>query len=404
MNKTAHRESNDELSSEITKTVVNDSPPEKYLQKDRESLNIINTNKEIAEKLLTYAIKDPDIIVDDSLLNKVIPVLRKDSLLFDDQDEINLWSSYNALTQLVKPATYISLNIADAFVEEKTGINATRGGLLKFLCFWKKDTHPASESLHKCRSELRTVFLYLISTVILYIFVQSYCALLTNALTDSSKYLSNWKTQKEQVNNLQKVMLVENSQGTEAGRLKDEKAYLTLLNKQVAASVQTLVYLTSPLIGTVKFTNYESKSLQNCDNVMIYTEEHGYYERIATCLAIETQLATSIDTILSGFILPLILGVLGATAFVVRQALDKLKNNSYLPGATGKLSMRLCLGGLLGVISGIFMSSNANVTMQGFNLSLVMVSLVMGYSIEVAFSLFDGVVERLRNWADSLKK
>ncbi len=392
MTKTASKEGIEDISSV--------SAP----RKDRENLNIINTNKEITEKLLAYAIKNPDIVVEDSLLNKVVPVLRKDSHLFDDQDEINLWSSYNALTQLVKPATYFSLTIADGLVEEKNDLNTEYNKLLKILYFWKKSPSTESESIRKCRSELRTVFTYLISTVILYILVQSYCALLTNALTDSGKFLNNWKTQKEVVNNLQKVVNAEKAKAAEVDKLKDEQIYLVLLNKQVAASVQTLVKLTTPIMGSIDFSNWNTNTIQDCDNVMIYKEDHGYYERISTCLAMETQIATSIDTILSGFILPLILGVLGATAFVVRQALDKLKNNSYVPGATGKLSMRLCLGGLLGVISGIFMSTSSTVSMQGFNLSLVMVSLVMGYSIEVAFSLFDGVVERLRGWAESLKK
>lgn len=406
MNRHIHKNAHENISHPETATEEVDYPVES-VKKDRESLNIINANKEITEKLLAYAVKNPNIVVEDALLNKVIPVLRKDSTLFDDQDEINLWSSHNALTELVEPATYFSLCIADGLIEEKTGFNPSHGNLLKSLFFGKTHTGHLSRSLAKCRSELRTVFLYLISTVTLYIFIQGYCAVLTNALTDSHKFLVAWKSQKEVVNNLQKVLAADDALETDAIKLKDEKAYLTLLNKQVAASVQALVHLTSPIVGdSVEFSNSEANAIQDCNNVLIYKEDKGYYERVATCLAVETQIAASIGTILSEYILPLILGVLGATAFVVRQSLDHLKSNSYLPGATGKLSMRLCLGGLLGVISGIFMSSNTNAaaTVQGFNLSLVMVSLVMGYSIEVAFSLFDGVVERLRAWADSLKK
>jgi hypothetical protein len=66
--------------------------------------------------------------------------------------------------------------------------------------------------------------------------------------------------------------------------------------------------------------------------------------------------------------------------------------------------MRLCLGGLLGVLSGVFMSTSTVESLAGFNINLVMVSLIMGYSVEVAFSLFDSVVSRMRAWTESLKK
>jgi hypothetical protein len=76
--------------------------------------------------------------------------------------------------------------------------------------------------------------------------------------------------------------------------------------------------------------------------------------------------------------------------------------NSYVPAAKGRLLMRLCLGALLGAISGIFVSDD-NQTLQSFNLSLIMLALLMGYSVEVAFGLFDSVIDRMREWTNSLR-
>lgn len=65
--------------------------------------------------------------------------------------------------------------------------------------------------------------------------------------------------------------------------------------------------------------------------------------------------------------------------------------------------MRLCLGGLLGAISGIFISAGSTET-QGFNISLTLTALLMGYSVEVAFSLFDSAIDRLKSWTKALRE
>ncbi|MGH8626128.1 MAG: hypothetical protein ACREYC_12980, partial [Gammaproteobacteria bacterium] len=76
--------------------------------------------------------------------------------------------------------------------------------------------------------------------------------------------------------------------------------------------------------------------------------------------------------------------------------LYNLANNSYTPNLEGQFGMRLCLGGLLGVISGIMLSLDQAEQLQTFNLSLVVVAFLMGYSVEFAFSLFDHLIDRGR--------
>ncbi len=57
--------------------------------------------------------------------------------------------------------------------------------------------------------------------------------------------------------------------------------------------------------------------------------------------------------------------------------------------------MRLALGALLGMISGIFLAPEQN-QLQPFNLPLVVLAFLMGYSVEFAFSIFDALIERGR--------
>jgi hypothetical protein len=100
--------------------------------------------------------------------------------------------------------------------------------------------------------------------------------------------------------------------------------------------------------------------------------------------------------ILASHILPFILGFLGAVAYIVRSSLNKFDKCSYMPGYNGRILMRLCLGGLLGAIT-VIMLSPSQQELASLNLSLVFVAFLMGYSVELAFSMFDIGIAKVKN-------
>ncbi|MFZ2727615.1 MAG: hypothetical protein WAX77_15285 [Methylococcaceae bacterium] len=354
---------------------------------DRESTQIINQIKEITQRMMSYAIKNPDISINQELLEKIVPVLRKDSYDFTDEDEIVLWSSYNDLTQLIKPATNMSLIIADQLNDEMGG--GVSKQVMNSLKFWQKAPSGLSPAVEKCHRELKLVFQYLLFSVILYVLVQGYSGLLSDALNDVNRHADEL--------NKQKALIVNESLIDKELELANEQ--LQFLEYQVDSSAEFLIDLTHPLLWFSDNENAKANCADFMDQKTVSTRKV-----VVSCVSFQKQYTSSALMILSQYILPLILGVLGATAFIVRNTLEKLHTNSYLPSANGKLSMRLCLGGLLGVISGIFMSTSSAEAMASFNVNLVMISLIMGYSVEVAFSLFDSIVERMRAWTESLKK
>jgi hypothetical protein len=381
---TANNTSNMGAAITSVNTDIDDSP-----EQERATINIINNVKEITQRMLGYAIKNPAIIVEEKLLEKIVPVLRKDSNKFEDSDEVILWSSYNDLTQLIKPATNYSLMIANQLNEE-LGSSVPKK-LVNSLKFYQKPQTPLSGAVKKCHKELRTIFFYLIATVFFYVLIQGYSGLLSNSLDEVNKYIDKWHTNQE-------LMMSDKLSPKE---LETATQHGIFLGNALSASTQFLVDLTQPLF---LFNPDNTNVKEHCKNVMDYNKSDEDKKRIGACISFQKQYANSTLLILSQYILPLILGTLGATAFIVRNTLDKLQTDSYLPSANGKLSMRLCLGGLLGVLSGVFMSTSTVESLAGFNINLVMVSLIMGYSVEVAFSLFDSVVSRMRAWTESLKK
>jgi hypothetical protein len=174
-----------------------------------------------------------------------------------------------------------------------------------------------------------------------------------------------------------------------------------LLNNQYTASIQVLVDLTHLFSRLFHISSiFSNMTSIYCANLMQHAQDAVY---VTTCHAFQKNYANLLYIVLSQYLLPLILGIVGSTAYIARNVLEQLQTNSYSPTARGKITMRIFLGGLLGTITGIFISSGGSGELEKFNLNLVMLSLIMGYSVDVAFSLFDRVVERLSDWTDALK-
>jgi len=240
----------------------------------------------------------------------------------------------------------------------------------------------------------------LIISIAFYIFIQGYCSALSKALTNTHNIANEWHTQQKLLTDLQTVYSQSDTNDGKA-KLEDLKFNMTLLNNRFAASLRIIIVLNQPIITLFEKTSFSEVHFaeKNCHDVMQKAQNAVY---LTTCNIFQDNYATLFYSLIAHYLLPLVLGIVGATSYIVRDTLAKLENNSFLPCARGKIIMRICLGGLLGVISGIFIR-NDSTKLEDFNLSLVILSLVMGYSVEVAFSLFDQIVERMKEWTNLLK-
>lgn len=370
----------------LIKVVVNNQ----HIISNRE--HVINSTKKTVDRLLVYAAKNPKIMLDGAFLTKTVPVLRKDSKDFSIEDEIILWSSYHELVQLVTPATDYSILIAHKLNKEMGASDPKPKSWEELFKFWKQPKSNLCKSVNKCILELAFIVLALIVSIIIYILIQSYCGALSTALTESDNIFKEWQVQQ----NLSAEVKID--QANDQGNMKFS---LILLNYQYAASLRVLVDITQSFLNLTHLDARSSNlSTLYCKNLMSNAQDPVY---LTTCHTFQKNYANLLYIILSQYLLPLILGIVGSTAYIVRSVLDQLQTNSYLPAAQGKLTMRIFLGGLLGVITGIFISSGDSNELHKFNLNLVMLSLIMGYSVDVAFSLFDRIVERMNEWIDALK-
>ena len=352
----------------------------------------IKQTQDTVGRMLRYAVTNPAIQVSNELINDSVRSIGINAQDYTHADEVLLWQVYAQLAQLVSPASDISIQIVDGLKDMAThDIQEDNvSGTTKFLRFLGFNT-ISNKLVKRCRQDLSLITCFLLLFVGLYVITQCYIALLSDTLGHSSDLLDELKTLQTS-----ELLMNGNSPASQLAQRPD----IDLLNAKLYASSQALVDLTKPL-EHLSFPNLSPSTLAALDNCA--TQQGMEQKALLKCIALERKYASAAYTVLSRYFLPLILGFIGATAYVTRNTLFHLTNNSYVPSPRGMLTMRLCLGGLLGAISGIFVSAGSSET-EGFNISLTLTALLMGYSVEVAFSLFDSAIDRLKSWTKALRE
>lgn len=352
----------------------------------------IKQTQDTVGRMLRYAVTNPAIQISNELINNSVKSIGISAQDYTHADEVLLWQVYAQLAQLVSPASDTSIQIVDGLKDMASRDMETTdqvAGLKKLWGFFGFSTIN-NKLVRRCHQDLSLITCFLLLFVGLYVISQCYIALLSDTLGHSSDLLDELKTLQTS-----ELLMSGNAQTSPSTDRPD----IELLNAKLYASSQALVDLTKPL-GNLSFPSLSPSTLAALDNCS--TQPSMEQKALLKCIALERKYASAAYTVLSRYFLPLILGFIGATAYVTRNTLFHLTNNSYVPSPRGMLTMRLCLGGLLGAISGIFVSAGSSET-EGFNISLTLTALLMGYSVEVAFSLFDSAIDRLKAWTKALR-
>jgi uncharacterized membrane protein len=107
---------------------------------------------------------------------------------------------------------------------------------------------------------------------------------------------------------------------------------------------------------------------------------------------VETQLASDSIAIglLNSSVLPIILGLMGACAYIVRLISDQIRDTTFSPTSPTRHRVRLALGGLAGVVIGY------GGVAQSAGLSPAALAFIAGYAVEPVFATLDGIAARFR--------
>jgi len=108
--------------------------------------------------------------------------------------------------------------------------------------------------------------------------------------------------------------------------------------------------------------------------------------------------ANSVLKVLQGYILPLMYGLLGAFIFVLRSLLKEIKAITYTFSCEIRYRLRLTLGALGGMIIGWFLKPEEATALA--SLSPMALAFLMGYNVDVLFTLMDKIIDSLKQAID----
>jgi hypothetical protein len=111
--------------------------------------------------------------------------------------------------------------------------------------------------------------------------------------------------------------------------------------------------------------------------------------------------ASAIMAGFTGFVLPMLLALLGAFPYVYRDINRRLRTATLLAGDGAHGTLRMLLGTILGGLLGVMWTSGQPIQVEGVTLSLMALAFFVGYSVEVVFQVMDSVVTRT---ASALRK
>lgn len=356
--------------------------------------------REAVYRLLKYAVSDANRNVDPQIINDAIPVLQKNAAQFTAEDEKNLWSIYNQLSHLVTPATNESLWLKEQMEQDDRAQAQGNSGDYSFTAIAYKKTYTSFKWIG-----------YVFG--IIFFLLQSYTVMLSDSLEQVDRYYAELtKIEIQQLAAQQANPAI----AVCALPLKALTAQKEQIELKIDRHYQVMQRLSRFFWGYFYATdtlNYYNHKPPQCSTPP--AETTSLNSKQATDLSWrnqEQQASAERSTFFEGarstlrlcnyLILPLILGTLGSVAYVIRSILDSFARASLTFDAKRRGSMRVYLGALLGLISGIIIVPNIK-EIQEISYSPLVRAFLMGYSVEFAFTFFDALIARGRTALEALK-
>jgi hypothetical protein len=105
---------------------------------------------------------------------------------------------------------------------------------------------------------------------------------------------------------------------------------------------------------------------------------------------------------LTGFVLPMLLGLVGACAFVYRRVNEKIETWTLEARDKWQSGLRVLLGLTLGGLIGALFTSGDAVKMEGVTLTLAAMAFFIGYAVQVVFTMLDAIIRPISDRVKTL--
>lgn len=341
-----------------------------------ESTTILKNALHDAELLLAHA-AEYGIEVDPKHIKAIVDAKAKEQTEnWTEEDEINLWIAYQTISRLIQPVSIDSIRASN----EQEDV----GGIISRIFKIKR-----KRSL--VRRSVRWYSGFALISMLFMLALQIYSL-------QGTKYLSNleagMKSLSEIEDRTQQLVLM-NSDDRSISMEQDQ------LNAKMDEKIQEVESNIQLLESWLNFTyNIWSKSPKHIHENMKetatdasygppdFTETGGTTKNIVII-----QQAKSLLIILNQYILPLMYGLLGGFAFVLRSLASETRSMTYTAVSNIKFALRIHLGALAGLVVGFLWGDISSSSFgMASSFSPLAVAFIAGYSVEFMFRLFDSII------------
>ncbi len=331
-----------------------------------------------AEKLLAYA-SEYGIKLEKQHIKAIVNAKKSNvNNEWTSQDEIDFWVAFQVISHAVYPVTIDSLR-------------ATRTPRLeKPTNWWQR----AVTLKNRSKVERSVVFYrrFALVTMAIMLVIQIY-ALIGTALM--SKWNAGNMRMKEIEKRMQSLMLISSSDsGDRTARMEQQNLEIELdeLGQELESGIQLLDdWLDATYDIWSKNSVETTKAVK--ENMSADMPPFAVNHTDASKNIVIIQRAKSLIVILNQYILPLLYGLLGGIAFVLRSIATETKLMTYTSTSKIKYGLRLHLGALAGLIIGFLWGDLQGKSFgMAETLSPLAVAFIAGYSVEFIFKMLDSLI------------
>lgn len=342
-----------------------------------------------AEMLLSHA-AEYGIDIDVKHIKAIVDAKAKEQAEnWTKEDEINLWLAYQTISKLVQPVTIDSIRASSEIVVKPNGI------------FAKLFNIKRKRSL--VRRSVRWYSGFALFSMLLMLALQIYSL-------QGTKYLSNLEKGMKRLSEIEdrtQQLLLMNPEDRSISMEQSQ------LSTEMDEKIQEVASNINLLENWLNFTyNIWSISPKDLHQQMTKTADNSYGPPDlpetggTTKNIIVIQQAKSLLIILNQYILPLMYGLLGGFAFVLRSLASETRSMTYTAISNIKFALRIHLGALAGLVVGFLWGDISSSSFGMANsFSPLAVAFIAGYSVEFMFRLFDSIIgSKEEKKSGSLKK
>jgi hypothetical protein len=383
----------------------------KSTEEDNEIISLQAPSRYVQEArlLLTYAAQN-GLELEEQLVKEIVDAKTAlETNRWNAEIEARFWMAFNQIAKLVAPVSVDSLKATHVLTDDRD-FNR-KGGFLNDLTAWLfgKKIRSAAQ---------RSVITYQRGTLwvlALLMLAQFYWIIVSNLTTDISQTLPKRIENLEQERSRlllqvspEKAVSKDKKQPeiiSEAGSTPDDITFPVKKSEEIALlPINQQIQLIDKQIEETKYrleANYNLLTMWVSAFFINKSQEN--IRKQVTPQKLEAQRNILRDTaalqeakfILQGiqlYILPLLYGLLGAAAYVLRTLTTEIRNLTYEIESNIRYRLRIQLGAVSGLAIGWFSDAGLTFSASTLSLSPLALAFLAGYSVEVLFSLMDRMI------------